>query len=89
MMQLSRWKVILVVLATILGALFTLPNLMPAGARSSLPGFLPRQGLNLGLDLQGGLSVVLTAKGRVDSKILDQTVDIIRPASPSRLPRSR
>jgi SecD/SecF fusion protein len=54
MMQLSRWKVILVVLATILGALFTLPNLLPPDVRSSLPGFVPRQALNLGLDLQGG-----------------------------------
>jgi protein-export membrane protein SecD len=32
----------------------------------------------LGLDLQGGLSVVLTAKGKADPQILDQTVDIIR-----------
>ena len=33
----------------------------------------------LGLDLQGGLSVVLTAKGeRIDSGVLDETVDIIR-----------
>jgi preprotein translocase subunit SecD len=54
MMTLSRWKVILVVLATVLGALFTLPNLLPAGARDHLPGFLPSKGLNLGLDLQGG-----------------------------------
>ena len=34
MMNLSRWKVILVVLATVFGLLFTLPNLLPAnGAR--------------------------------------------------------
>jgi preprotein translocase subunit SecD len=32
----------------------------------------------LGLDLQGGLSVVLTATGRVESGVLDQTVEIIR-----------
>lgn len=32
----------------------------------------------LGLDLQGGLSVVLTAVGRVDSGVLDETVEIIR-----------
>jgi preprotein translocase subunit SecD len=32
----------------------------------------------LGLDLQGGLSVVLTAKGKVDSGVLDETVEIIR-----------
>ena len=32
----------------------------------------------LGLDLQGGLSVVLTAKGDVEEGILEQTVEIIR-----------
>ncbi len=33
----------------------------------------------LGLDLQGGLSVVLTAKGdRIDTGVLDETVEIIR-----------
>ncbi|HYZ92908.1 MAG TPA: protein translocase subunit SecD [Actinomycetota bacterium] len=32
----------------------------------------------LGLDLQGGLSVVLTAKGKARPDVLDQTVEIIR-----------
>ena len=54
MMTLSKWKVLLVVLATIFGAFFTLPNLLPADARAKLPGFLPSKALNLGLDLQGG-----------------------------------
>lgn len=54
MMTLSRWKVILVVLATIFGAVFTLPNLLSPEARQQLPGFLPNKALNLGLDLQGG-----------------------------------
>ncbi len=54
MMNLARWKVILVVLATILGLLFTLPNVLPAKARDALPPFLPKSTLHLGLDLQGG-----------------------------------
>lgn len=32
----------------------------------------------LGLDLQGGLSVVLTASGEVETEVLDRTVEIIR-----------
>ena len=59
MMELSRWKVLIVALATALGLLFTLPNLLPAGALAALPGFLPRQTLHLGLDLQGGSSLLL------------------------------
>jgi preprotein translocase subunit SecD len=54
MMTLARWKVILVLLATILGLLFTLPNLLPANVRDGLPAFMPKSTLKLGLDLQGG-----------------------------------
>ncbi|TAJ69540.1 MAG: protein translocase subunit SecD [Phenylobacterium sp.] len=54
MITVSRWRVILVVLAALYGILFTLPNVLPASVRDSLPGFLPKQTLNLGLDLQGG-----------------------------------
>ena len=54
MMTVSRWRIILVVLATLYGLLFTLPNVLPQSVRDSLPGFLPKQTLNLGLDLQGG-----------------------------------
>jgi len=54
MMNLARWKVILVVLVTLISVLFTLPNLLPAKVRDSLPGFMPKNTLHLGLDLQGG-----------------------------------
>src|SRR4051812_10241550 len=57
MLQLSRWKVILVVLSAIFGIAFTLPNLLPANV--VLPGFVPNQRLNLGLDLQGGSYLLL------------------------------
>jgi len=54
MMTLARWKVVLVLLATVLGLLFTLPNVLPASVRDGLPGFMPKSTLKLGLDLQGG-----------------------------------
>jgi preprotein translocase subunit SecD len=54
MLALTRWKVTLCVLAVLFGALFTLPNLLPQKTLDSLPGFIPKQKLNLGLDLQGG-----------------------------------
>jgi preprotein translocase subunit SecD len=56
MIQIRAWKVVIVAIATVFGILFTLPNLVPAG---SLPGFLPQQRLNLGLDLQGGSHLLL------------------------------
>lgn len=59
MMFLSRWKVAAVVLSVIFGVLFTLPNVLPQHVRDSLPPFLPKQTLNLGLDLQGGSQLLL------------------------------
>ncbi|HMO43938.1 MAG TPA: protein translocase subunit SecD, partial [Phenylobacterium sp.] len=58
-MTLSRWKIIAVVLAAIFGVLFSLPNILPQQTLSAMPGFFPRQQLNLGLDLQGGSHLLL------------------------------
>ncbi|HEX7761940.1 MAG TPA: protein translocase subunit SecD [Caulobacteraceae bacterium] len=59
MLALSRWKIIAVSLSLIFGILFTLPNLLPQSALDSMPGWLPHQKLNLGLDLQGGSHLLL------------------------------
>jgi preprotein translocase subunit SecD len=66
MLTLSRWKVILVVLAVLFGVIFTLPNALPQKTLDALPGWIPKQKLNLGLDLQGGSSLLL----EVDTKAL-------------------
>jgi preprotein translocase subunit SecD len=54
MVQLARWKVILVALAVVLSVIFALPNVIPQKTLDSLPSWVPAQKLNLGLDLQGG-----------------------------------
>ena len=54
MIRLPRWKVILVLAALVFGVLFTLPNVLPASTLATLPGWLPHNKINLGLDLQGG-----------------------------------
>ena len=59
MLNLSRWKVLLVIASVVLGLLFALPNALPQDVRDKLPGFLPRNTLNLGLDLQGGSYLML------------------------------
>src|ERR1041385_1119979 len=79
MMTLARWKVILVLLATLLGLLFTLPNLLPADVTAKLPPFMPKNTLHLGLDLQGGsylLYSVATAALRTEK--LNNTAEEIR-----------
>jgi preprotein translocase subunit SecD len=59
MIQVSRWKILLVVITTALGLLFSMPNFLSPSAREALPGYLPSKGLNLGLDLQGGSYMLL------------------------------
>ncbi|CAN5302237.1 protein translocase subunit SecD [soil metagenome] len=58
MLQLRPWKIALVVIAAIIGIVFTLPNLVPASATAGWPGLF-KQRLNLGLDLQGGSYLLL------------------------------
>src|SRR5271156_3620224 len=58
MLELSRWKIILVVGSLIFGILYSLPNVLPDNVLAQWPGFLPHQRLNLGLDLQGGSSLL-------------------------------
>ena len=58
MLELSRWKIILVLGSVIFGLLYSLPNVLPDPVLATWPGFLPHQRLNLGLDLQGGSSLL-------------------------------
>src|SRR4051794_38444664 len=59
MMQLPRWRVIVVLVATLLAIAFSVPNIVPAKTLKSLPSWVPAKVLNLGLDLQGGSSLLL------------------------------
>jgi len=59
MIHLSRWKVILLSLSLAFGIFFAYPNLLSAEQRAALPGWLPKTGLSLGLDLSGGSYLLL------------------------------
>lgn len=54
MINLSRWKIGVVIAAILLGVFFSLPNFLPADVRDQMKGWAPNRTLNLGLDLQGG-----------------------------------
>jgi preprotein translocase subunit SecD len=58
MLALSRWKIAVVLASVIFGILFSLPNALPDSVLAQWPSFLPHQRLNLGLDLQGGSSLL-------------------------------
>jgi len=59
MLDLARWKVIACTVALLFGLVFTLPNVLPKSVMDQMPGWVPHQKLNLGLDLQGGSYLLL------------------------------
>jgi len=54
MLYFAKWKVILVLLISVSGVFFAIPNLIPAKALSHISDWIPHRQVNLGLDLQGG-----------------------------------
>ena len=88
MMNLSRWKVSLVVLATLFGVLFTTPNLMSAEGRAKLPGFLPSKAMNLGLDLQGGSSLLYSVDTQAlrNERLNNLTEDVRKTLTEAQIP---
>ncbi len=58
MVQISRWKIFLILSVCFYGFAYSLPNFLSESTRSymveNLPGWLPHKTVNLGLDLRGG-----------------------------------
>ena len=68
MVRVSQWRVILVLVVTAIGLWLSLPNFFSDSQRASLPGFLPKNAVSLGLDLRGGSHLLL----EVDMKALQK-----------------
>lgn len=79
MLYFSRWKTFSIWAVVLLGVIFSIPNLFSQSALDSLPGWVPKQPMTLGLDLQGG-SHILLAVDREDliKERLQTTRDDIR-----------
>lgn len=75
MLRFARWRVLLVVLGSLWAVVFAAPNLIPHDVRQALPAFVPKQTVNLGLDLRGGSYMLLEAnlqalqKERLESEL--------------------
>jgi protein-export membrane protein SecD len=87
MLQVARWRLIVVALATILGILFAAPSVLPANLRNQLPPFLRETTINLGLDLRGGTQLLMQIdtqamlRQRLDN-VADQMRGALRDAEP-------
>ncbi len=81
MLHFSRFKIFTILAILIIGLLFALPNVLPEKVREKLPPFMPKQTINLGLDLQGGAHMLLKVdlKDGLD-KTLKAELDGIRAA---------
>lgn len=80
-MQFSRWTIWSSIAACVLAIALALPNLLPTSWREAMPGWLPKQTLNLGLDLQGGSYLLLeTDVGAFYLERLEGMRDDIRTA---------
>ncbi|WP_193335833.1 protein translocase subunit SecD [Devosia beringensis] len=58
-MQFSPVRTAIIAFVALMGVLFAIPSFLPQDVRDSWPGFLPRQTVVLGLDLQGGSHLLL------------------------------
>ena len=59
MLQISFWSRLMTYIILAAGILIALPNALPENVRARIPGFLPSDTVNLGLDLQGGSYLLL------------------------------
>ena len=59
MLYFPRWKIILIAGSCLLFVLLAIPSFLSESTRNSLPDWLPKHAVNLGLDLQGGSQLLL------------------------------
>src|SRR5690606_5004516 len=58
-MRTPRWVVVTYVILILAGVIAALPNMFTPQQLAALPGWVPKQQITLGLDLQGGSHLVL------------------------------
>ena len=79
MVYFAKWKIVLVGIVCLFGVAFAAPNFIPKNQADALPGWLPRQQVSLGLDLQGGSHLLLEVKIQaVVREYIESLVDSIR-----------
>jgi preprotein translocase subunit SecD len=78
MVYLARWKIVLIYVLTFLSLVYAAPNVLPASTKSwmqtHLPSFVPTEGVNLGLDLQGGSHLLLEVETNL---VLEERIEAL------------
>ena len=86
MLQFPAWKVALIAITILWGAALALPNMLNEKQRDAIPGPIPSSPAKLGLDLQGGVSLLLSVDS--DKSVNKQLNDLLRDVR-SRLQSTR
>lgn len=77
MIHISRWKMTLIVLVSVLSILYTIPSFVNDKTQlwleQNLPGWMPSKAVSLGLDLRGGSHILLEAD--IDSVVKQKAED--------------
>jgi protein-export membrane protein SecD len=85
MLHFPTWKVVAIVLTCLAGLVGTAPNLISKERLATLPNWMPKAQIPLGLDLQGGVHLVLEMnveelKKAWYDQLMDDTRKILREA---------
>lgn len=81
MLHFARWKIAVIFMLLISGVYFAAPNLMSGATLARLPDWMPKQQINLGLDLQGGSHLLLEVDvNAVVSERLQSLTEEVRTA---------
>src|SRR5476649_1751385 len=81
MLHFQTWKIALVLIVCAFGVIFSAPNLFSSVTLDKLPGFIPKQQVNLGLDLRGGSHLLLEVNfGAALKERLNNVIDGARTA---------
>ena len=75
MVNIARWKKILVLVLSVLGLAFAAPNLISQDTLNGVPNWLPHKHMNLGLDLRGGAHLLIEAKLEV---AINDALEVLR-----------
>lgn len=79
MVNYPRWAMILTVVVTLLGVIYASPNFLPSSDEAEVVeesgGILPSSKMNLGLDLQGGASLLLEVEVEVAIRDMLEAVE--------------
>ena len=79
MLRFENWKIALVAALALVGVAWSAPNFLSSRAVEGLPGWLPNQQINLGLDLRGGSHLLAEVEvNLVVEKFLETVVDDVR-----------